>query len=253
MPDLRTKFLKDGYVYVPQALDSQTLQDALNCWQWSIENPGPASARLFQDRLVRVQDQSAARELASKEPGFFYQDITNPSAFPVYEDVIRSDTVAKLLKRILVSKRAWFLGEQVFLKEGSTPATGWHQDISDISAYGDDLIVFWIPFDPVDEATSLGLVRGSHRGPVYSSIYGSYRAEDIPQDIEPTSFACEPGDIVIFHMGCLHGGAPTRADQTRRALSLRFVGENAYFSSRTNTQDPRNGQPFRTPHMRQIL
>ena len=238
---------------MPQALDTDTLKAALECWQWSVANPGPSSARLFEDDRVRVADESAARGLQRQEPGFFYQDISNPHAFAVYEDVICSELIRNLLERVLPSKQAWFLGEQVFLKEGATPATGWHQDISDIAAYGDDLIVFWIPFDAVDESTSLGLVPGSHRGPVYSSIYGTYRAKDLPQEVDSVSFACEPGDVVVFHMGCLHGGAPTRAGQTRRALALRFVGDDAFFRSRTHSDDPRNGQAFRTPRMRKIL
>jgi ectoine hydroxylase-related dioxygenase (phytanoyl-CoA dioxygenase family) len=249
----REQFLSDGYLHAPGALDALTLQLALDCWQWSMANPGPRSARLLTDRLVRAESQAAAREVDSSEPGFFYQDISNPLAFQTYEGLLRSTAISTLLQQTLGLKRAWFLGEQVFLKDQSTPATGWHQDISDISASGDDLIVLWIPFDAVDQATSLGLVQGSHRGPVFSSIYGDYRDGDIPQPVEHASFACNPGDVVIFHMGCLHGAAPTRAGQTRRALALRFVGDDAYFTSRTNANDPRNGKPFRTSRMRQVL
>lgn len=250
---LRERFLNDGFVYLPQALDPSALNEALACWRWSMANPGPASARLYHDNLVRVADEAAGRALESSEPGFFYQDISNPEAFAVYENLLRSTTMTTLLRQFVETDAAWFLGEQVFLKAPSTPATGWHQDISDITAIGDDLIVFWIPFDPVDKETSLGLVKNSHRGPIYSSIYGQYRADAIPEVSKFETFACEPGDVVAFHMGCLHGGGPTRENQTRRALALRFAGENVRFSSRAGADDRRNGQPYRHSRMKQVL
>jgi len=202
--NLRQQFLSDGYVHIPQALGRDTLEAALACWQWSMANPGPASTRLFQDELWRAPGLAAARAIPNRETGFFYQDISNPQAFSVYEDVIRGTAICDLLKR-LTTGEAWFVGEQVFLKEGSTPATGWHQDISDFPASGDNLFVLWIPFDPVDESTSLGLVQGSHRGPIYSSIYQSYKGKARPRPVEHVSFACEPGDIVVFHMGLCIG------------------------------------------------
>ena len=214
--------------------------------------PRPRVRTLVQDELWRAPGLAAARAIPNRETGFFYQDISNPQAFSVYEDVIRGTAICDLLKR-LTTGEAWFVGEQVFLKEGSTPATGWHQDISDFPASGDNLFVLWIPFDPVDEATSLGLVQGSHRGPIYSSIYQSYKGKARPRSVEHVSFACEPGDIVVFHMGCMHGGAPTRANQTRRALALRFIGDDVRFSSRTREDDPRNGKLFRNPTMRRII
>ena len=48
------------------------------------------------------------------------------------------------------------------------------------------------------------------------------------------SFATEPGDLVIFHPGTLHGGAPTHRGQRRRTLTLRFFGTEGFY-------DPRDG------------
>jgi ectoine hydroxylase-related dioxygenase (phytanoyl-CoA dioxygenase family) len=246
-------FLEDGLVHVPDALDADTLAATLACWEWSMAHPGPAAARLYTDELVRAADTASARALPRQESGFFYQDIGNPAAAEQYADLVRRPAITELLSRVLASDHAWFLGEQIFLKEGATAATGWHQDISDLPAYGDDLVVLWIPLDPVDADTSLALVPGSHHGPVYSSIYGTYRADDIPQPEEFVTFACEPGDIVVFHMGCLHGGGPTRPGQTRRALALRFTGDDAFYVSRSNADDERNGRPFRHDRMLQVL
>ena len=256
---LRDAFLADGFAHVPNALDQRTLEVALACWTWSTGHPGPGATRLYRDAMASVVDLDAARRLPSDESGFFYQDIGSRDSRQVYEPLVRSAAVTSLLRRVLDGERAWFLGEQVFLKEGDTPATGWHQDISDITARGDDMIVLWITFDPVDEETALGLVTGSHRGPVYSSIYGRYRADPIPNvdarpdEFEVAAYPCEPGDVVIFHMGCLHGRGATKPRQRRRTLALRFIGENCLFDSRTNPSDPRNGDPYRRDHLLQVL
>ena len=258
-PSIRKEFLSNGYVHVPKALDEGTVETALACWNWSTSHPGPGATRLFRDSMTSVNDLDAARRLPSDESGFFYQDIGNRDSRRMYESLLESASITDLLRRLLDRERAWFLGEQVFLKEGDTPATGWHQDISDITARGDDLVVLWMTFDPVDEQSGLGLVTGSHRGPVYSSIYGRYEADPIPDvdarpdDFEVVSHSCGPGDVVAFHMGCLHGRAPTGPGQRRRSLALRFIGEDCLFESRNDPDDPRNGDPYRRDHLLQVL
>jgi len=248
---LRAKFLEDGCLKIPGALSEDCLNRAEAAWCWSMENPGPASARLLTDDILRVSGEDAARALDVAESGFFYQDIGHPEALPVYQDVILHPDIVAILKAVLdadISTEAWFLGEQIFLKEANSPSTGWHQDRSDISAAGDDMIVLWISFDEVPEAGGLEVVAGSHAGTTYSSIYGVYRSEDIPLVTENTHdvrrFDSQRGDVVVFHMGTLHGGGATQ-DFARRTLALRFVGPDCYFQSRATDDDPRNGSPYR--------
>ena len=57
----------------------------------------------------------------------------------------------------------------------------------------------------------------------------------------------------ISHMGCLHGGEPTRPGQSRRTLALRFIGEQCLFKSRSDPRDPRNGEPFGRARLPQVL
>jgi len=93
------------------------------------------------------------------------------------------------------------------------------------------------------------VVRGSHHGTLYDGMVfdadGSARplwgeAGDLPPlpDIEKeraadpkawdvVSYEMEPGDVMLFHLGCLHGGAPVNEHfSARRTLSLRFYGDN---------------------------
>jgi hypothetical protein len=56
----------------------------------------------------------------------------------------------------------------------------------------------------------------------------------------------EPGDVVLFHMATLHGGAPTRAGQRRRTISLRCFGEHAFCAERPGHDHADGGQPGQT-------
>ena len=256
---LRKAFLEDGFVHIPSALDAKTVEIAQQCWTWSIQNPGPAAARVLPGSLAFVDDVSTARAIQSDEEGFFYQDLDNPFSHKVYERLLKRPAITDLLADLFGDSRAWFIGEQVFLKEANSPDTGWHQDISYINARGDNIVVLWVPFDFLDSETGLGLVRGSHRGPIYSRIYGEDDGEAIPDvDAHPDEFevvqhACEPGDVVAFHMGCLHGRGRTRRGQKRRTLALRFFGEGCSFESRNNPNDVRNGEPYGMEQHRQVL
>jgi ectoine hydroxylase-related dioxygenase (phytanoyl-CoA dioxygenase family) len=144
----------------------------------------------------------------------------------------------------------WFMYEQVFLKEGGeSRRTPWHQDSSYLPIDGSQIAVMWISFDPVAKNDSLEFVRGSHRGVMYDGsrfdpnddtapIYGDGSLPRLP-NIEAersrwdiVSWAVEPGDVLVFHPGVLHGGAATHRGTRRRTLSLRFFGEDAVYALR---------------------
>ena len=260
---IRDTFLTDGVVHFSSALTRHTLDEALLCWQWTMDHPGPLAARMLPNGRVKMANGlDAARSLETDTGGFFFQDGHNPSAKKIYRSLVCNPDIQRVVETVFGSgRKAWFLGEQALLKDPGTPATDWHQDIPDfrLAAHPDDMVCLWIPFDPVEAGTSLKVAKRSHRGPVYSSIYGQYRAEEIPkvdenpEDFDVISFACEPGDLVAFHLAALHGGAPTPAEQRRRSLSLRFFGEDAVYQSRLNPGDPLNGQPFRMKTATQVL
>ena len=117
---------------------------------------------------------------------------------------------------------------------------------------GSQTLSFWIPVDPVREAT-LRLVAGSHRWerpvrPVRwldsSSFYGDDDAYGpVPDpDREPgmnvLEWAMEPGDAVIFDYRTVHGARGNPAATRRRVLSLRFVGDDVRYVERPGRTSP---------------
>ena len=68
---LARDYQQDGVVFVPKALSQETLQLALQAYEWSLAHPGPG-----------------ASQLPAKGDGLFYQDLANPAAFAAYAELL---------------------------------------------------------------------------------------------------------------------------------------------------------------------
>ena len=82
-----------------------------------------------------------------------------------------------------------------------------------------------------------------------SALYANDEAEAVP-DIETNRDAfrilgweMEPGDAVAFDFRCLHGAPANTTSNRRRAVSFRWVGDDARFAKRKGRTSP----PF--PHL----
>ena len=231
MNELQSQFRKDGVVFIQGALDRNTLKLAEAAFDWTFNNPGPGAG----DLLIGT-------------PGTFYQDQANPDCFDAYHELLQDTCIPDLVAGLWESNSVWFLYEQIWFKDGgNTRRTPWHQDLPYLPVEGDDLGVLWTNLDPVTQDTSLELVQGSHRGPLFNpaafnpddasaALFDEGVLPPLP-DIEAArhewpivSWAMEPGDVIIFHPAMLHGGAPTYAGQRRRTLSLRFFGAHTFCS-----------------------
>jgi ectoine hydroxylase-related dioxygenase (phytanoyl-CoA dioxygenase family) len=243
---LRDEFRENGVVFIERALDSAALRMAEEAYDWSLAHPSPGSANF-------VTRDSAAT---------FYQDLANPQALAAYRKMLEASPAADIAAALWGTPEVWFMYEQVFLKEGGeSRRTPWHQDSSYLPIEGNDIAVVWISFEPVAKENALEFVRGSHRGVLYDGsrfdpnddtapLYGNgvlprlpnIEAERAKWDI--VSWGVNPGDVVVFHPGMLHGGAPTHGDIRRRTLSLRFFGDEATYKLRP-TDVEATTPPFR--------
>lgn len=258
----------EGVIHCAQGLSKPCLASAQQAYEWSLAHPGPGASRL-----------------PSGGDGEFYQDLANPAAFAAYDDLIRQADIIDLVQPLFSGPDVWFMYEQVFKKHGgATRRTPWHQDTSYLPVSGDDLAVMWITLDPVDHAHALEFVVGSHQGTLFNGsrfdpnddtapLYPDAGMPRLP-DIEGNraswtikSWACEPGDVVIFHPSLLHGGAQTEANAARRTLSLRFFGARSFVARRpgSSVANPKEnthpltlmrqasqGAPFRHPQFPKI-
>ncbi len=47
-----------------------------------------------------------------------------------------------------------------------------------------------------------------------------------------------PGDVMVLHLGSLHGGGATRPGMRRRYLTLRFIGDDVVWMEQSDTPHP---------------
>lgn len=226
-------YQRDGVTFVKNCLDADALKLVQAAYNWKLANPGPFAQWLYPD--------SGAT---------FLQAGGDSIDQPDFNRMLRETPIAKMVADLFGSGDVWFIGEQLFLKEGGSPTavsrrTPWHQDSSYLPFEGDKIAVVWIPLDDVPQAAALEIVKGSHKGVTYNgSMFDKnddtaplYLGDPMPRlpDIEGererwekdiVSWASGPGDALIFHTAALHGGAASLPGMRRRSLTLRFVGDD---------------------------
>lgn len=186
--------------------------------------------------------------------GRFFDDYCNWTRIPEFERVIRESPAAALAAAAMRSETAQIFHDHVLVKEpGTSKPTPWHQDAPYYFVEGAQTVSFWIPVDPVQDAT-LRFIAGSHRWermvrPVSwaddSDFYeGDQEWTPVPDpDADPEAtevleWAMEPGDCVLFDFRTAHGARGNETPRRRRALSLRWVGDDARYVERPGRTSP---------------
>lgn len=205
------------------------------------------------ERNLREPGQYAANNLTPGEPGGFFDDYCNWARIPEFESVVMRSPAAAIAAAITRSNTAQFFHDHVLVKEpGTQKPTPWHQDIPYYFTDGNQTVSFWIPVDPVREAT-LRLIAGSHlwdkwvlpvRWKDDSNFYGEtdqYRPvpnPDIETDLKVLEWEMEPGDAVLFDFRTAHGARGNPTSERRRVLSLRWVGDDVRYAERPGKTSP---------------
>ncbi len=205
------------------------------------------------ERTMREPGPHAMESVRPGEPGRFFDDYCNWQRIPEFRQVIGQSPIAEAAATAMGSSRAQFFHDHVLVKEpGTAKPTPWHQDSPYYFVDGSQTVSFWIPVDPVRDAT-LRLIAGSHLWdkPVLpvrwlddTSFYaepGDYRPVPDP-DRDPSmrvvSWEMEPGDAVLFDFRTVHGAHGNPHGQRRRVLSLRWVGDDATYVERPGRTSP---------------
>jgi len=208
--------------------------------------------RGIEVNMAEPSDFGQQTNLKEGAKGAFFDDYCNWTRIAEFEDVIRNSPVARVSAQLMQSKKVQFFHDHVLVKEpGTAVATPWHQDSPYYFVEGKKTISFWIPLDPVKEAT-LRLVPGSHlwQKPVLPQRWLSeqdfYAGEDIYMPIpDPDAegmpiveWKMQPGDAVAFNFNILHGTRGNTLKTRRRAFAMRLVGDNARYVERAGPTSP---------------
>ncbi len=186
--------------------------------------------------------------------GRFFDDYCNWQRIPEFEQIVRDSPAAELAATVMQSHTAQFYHDHVLVKEAGTPTpTPWHQDGPYYFVEGEQTVSIWMPLDLVAEA-SLRFIAGSHKWdrmvrPVSwaddSDFYeGDHDwipvpdPDENPADMKVLEWPMQPGDAVLFDYRTVHGARGNFSDTTRRALSLRWVGDDARYVARPGRTSP---------------
>lgn len=204
------------------------------------------------DRNMADPGPYAAENLHKGEAGRFFDDYCNWERIPEFADVIQTSPAADVAADLMQSQTVQMFHDHVLVKEpGTSKPTPWHQDGPYYFVEGAQNVSFWLPLDPVTDA-SLRCVAGSHKWakPVLPTRWLSettfYPEDDaympVPdpdaEGMKIVEWALEPGDAVAFNFGILHGARGNDTAQRRRAFSLRLVGDDARYVERAGPTSP---------------
>ncbi|WP_420862499.1 phytanoyl-CoA dioxygenase family protein [Algirhabdus cladophorae] len=202
----------------------------------NISNPGPY----------------AAENLHKHETGRFFDDYCNWNRISEFETVIRTSPAAEVAADLMRSQTTQLFHDHVLVKEpGTSKPTPWHSDGPYYFVKGQQTVSFWVPVDPVTEA-SLRCVAGSHNWPKpvlptrWLSETDFYPDQDsympVPdpdaEGMDIREWPMRPGDAVAFNYNILHGARGNETTQRRRAFSLRLVGDDARYTRRPGPTSP---------------
>jgi ectoine hydroxylase-related dioxygenase (phytanoyl-CoA dioxygenase family) len=204
-----------------------------------------------------IAEPSADVRIYDGSNGRFFGDYCNWNRIPEYRDFVFESPAARVAQRLMASKSVRLFHEHVLVKEpGADVPTPWHHDQPYYCVDGKQNVSLWVPLDPVGRDTVPEFVAGSHRWGRWfqperfnrTALFEDDNMEPVP-DIEGEreryrilGWDMEAGDAVAFHFLTLHG-APANKSSTRRrrAVSTRWIGDDAVFVQRKGVTSP----PFR--------
>jgi ectoine hydroxylase-related dioxygenase (phytanoyl-CoA dioxygenase family) len=212
----------------------------------------PAEVRQLQ-RAVRA-DRSA-RPLRDSVPegarGLFYLRVGNWQRSRAIRAVALDSQLPELVTDLLNSSRLHFWNDTIYAKGPFTSQkTAYHQDLPYMDADGTKCASVWIALDPVDlPRGGLKYIRGSH---LWSQLYAANTliaqtpipGSDLPrlpdieaqeQEYEILTFDVRPGDIIVHDARVVHGAGGNTTAQMRRAISMRYCGDDVTYFKRQGT------------------
>ncbi len=204
-----------------------------------------------------IAEPSADVRIYEGAAGRHFGDYCNWDRIPEFRDFAFNSPAARIAQQLMGSKSVRLFHEHVLVKEpGADVPTPWHHDQPYYCVDGRQNASLWAPLDPVGREVVPEFVAGSHRWGRWfrperfnrTALYENDGMEPVP-DIDGErdryrilGWDLAPGDAVAFHFMTLHG-APANKNTTRRrrAVSTRWIGDDAVFVQRKGITSP----PFR--------
>ena len=217
----------------------------------------PDEIALLERGIERNLAEPSTRAIVAsrpEDPGRFVEDFCNWREIAEYEEFVRGSRAAAIAGELMGSDRVRLFHDHLLVKEpGTAQRTPWHQDQPYYNVDGSQACSMWLPVDPVDRASTLEFVAGSHLGPwLMPRTFMDQQAKWFPEgsladlpaiDADRAAFPIigwdvQPGDFVCFHMLALHAAAGVQGTGRRRVFSVRFMGDDVRHAPRAWVTSP---------------
>ena len=230
--DLADQYQENGVALIKGFLNSELQKILHQAIDFAVENPSAMFSNLSQS-----------------ESGRFLFDFLNFRKNNFLKELIFNQELNKKLSLIVGTKTLRFFHDVLFMKFGEAPITPWHQDRPHYVIDGNCNFSVWMCLDEVSEDDSLAFIPGSHKlGRLFvpqsfkdGSTLGVEDAEFEYLTQEKLSklssrgiiiYRYQPGDAIVFDNRTLHRGLRGLGSVQRRAMSLRYAGDDAILTKK---------------------
>lgn len=226
---LSASFNRDGVVLLKNIL-SHRVPDLVQALSYAVENPSPMSS-------VR-RDESGSQ--------VFFTDFFTYRKNPSIRSLITDSKLVAEVSTVVGSANLKLFHDHVLIKSGMAPETPWHQDRPYYLVDGPISCSVWLTADHVPLDESLNFIRGSHlTGDEYapvgfkdgeilgdSDLFKRLDEEKLRelQSLGVLAFSMEPGDGLLFDNRIVHRAVRSNRQASRRALSVRYLGDGAHLT-----------------------
>lgn len=235
--EYRSDYERDGVVCVSGLFDSATLD------------------LLHQTAAEALASPSASMEIfgMNAASGRFFAD-TGLERFASFKRFLITSATAELAGRLMRSDVARLFFSQILVKEPGAPKpTPWHQDLPYWPVSGEKICSTWIALDGISACSGLRFIAGSQSwqehsprdfqegldyGPPDMPSLTALEASGSPHPV--LNFSMNPGDCAIFNAMTAHSAPTNCTGGMRRAISIRWLGDDARHRHRQSRQEQRS-------------
>ena len=243
-------FWRDGVVCLRGIVDPSLLHSMVGPVEALFDTKELADMSAMGDAMAASGLDVQRGDVPKKGRGRFFAGVDHWLEHDEFRQFACDSPLPEIAGRIVRSQWVRLWEDSVLTKEpGTIERTAWHQDMSYFHVDGNKVCTMWCPLDSVtSDSGAVRFVVGSHLWPeLYQpnlfvssmAIPGTSgsQAPDIDTmaqrgDCEVVAFDTEPGDVTIHHARTVHGAGPNTTTRNRRAISLRYCGDDATYLTR---------------------
>jgi len=258
-----SSFIQDGVVHLPEIVNEDWLALIDSALKLMLNEP-----KMFADLTALGSDLNKTQDLTvltdgGIRGGRFLSGVDHWKEDEIFAAFAKISPLPSIVAELMSSEKVYLYEDSVLIKEpGTAERTAFHQDLGYFHIEGENICTVWAPLDDVDyETGGVVYLRSSHKSNkvfkpnwfvVNESLPGT-EGNDLPdieisdEKLDLIQFNTKPGDLVVHHALTLHGaGGNSSASKQRRAVSVRYCGDDSTYKIRPGAPKKLHHENVRT-------